>query len=69
MMMPDDSAIHAIILWLLTFLFFLRVLGQVLVAFFDVTFLPPMPYWYSGLLSYPVLLTSQILILMRRNQH
>ena len=29
---------------------FLRVLGQVLVAFFRVDFLPPMAEWYSGLI-------------------
>ena len=53
--------------WLLTtllFLFCLRVLGQVLVAFFGVTFLPPMEAWFSGLLPYPELLTSQILIIL-----
>jgi uncharacterized protein len=53
--------------WLLTtllFLFCLRVLGQILVAFFGVTFLPPMEEWMSGLLPYPELLTSQILIIL-----
>lgn len=53
--------------WLLTtllFLFCLRVLGQILVAFFGVTFLPPMEEWMSGLLPYPELLTSQILIII-----
>lgn len=43
--------------------FFLRVLGQALVAFFHVDFLPAMEHWYSGLLPYPLLLPSQILIL------
>jgi putative CocE/NonD family hydrolase len=54
-------------LWLLgtlLFLFCLRVLGQVLVAFFGVKFLPPMEEWFSGLLPYPELLTSQILIIL-----
>ncbi|MBD1876664.1 hypothetical protein H6F75_24555 [Nodosilinea sp. FACHB-131] len=50
-------------LWGLTLLFLLRVLGQVLVAFFQVPFLPPMAHWYSGLLPYPLLLPSQLLIL------
>lgn len=63
-MLQTDSFTHAVILWLLTFLFFLRVLGQILVAFFKVNVLPSMPHWYSGLLPYPLLLTSQILILM-----
>ena len=35
-----------------------------LVAFFGVTFLPPMREWYSGLIPYPVLLPIQILILL-----
>ena len=48
----------------LLFLFCLRVLGQILVAFFRVTFLPPMEEWFSGLLPYPELLTTQILIIV-----
>ena len=51
------------VLWVLLGLFCVRVLGQVLVAFFDVSFLPPMEEWYSGLIAYPYLLTSQILII------
>jgi hypothetical protein len=51
-------------LWLLLFLFCLRVLGQVLVAFWQVPFLPPMAEWYSGLLAYPWLLSSQLLIIV-----
>ena len=51
------------ILSILFFLFFLRVLGQFLVAFFNVGFLPPMEQWFSGLLPYPELLASQILII------
>jgi hypothetical protein len=41
-----------------------RVLGQLLVAFFSVSFLPPMEEWYSGALAYPPLLASQILIIL-----
>lgn len=47
----------------LLFLFCLRVLGQVLVAFLHVSFLPPMEEWMSGLVPYPELLTAQILII------
>jgi hypothetical protein len=47
----------------LLFLFCLRVIGQILVAFFNVSFLPPMEEWFSGLLPYPELLTAQILII------
>ena len=48
----------------LLFLFCLRVLGQILVAFSNVSFLPPMQEWFSGLLPYPELLTSQTLIIL-----
>lgn len=43
--------------------FFGRVLGQALVAFLSVPFLPPMDAWYSGLVPYGVLLPIQIVIL------
>ena len=55
---------YGLILSVLAFLFFLRVLGQVLVAFFDVRWLPAMAEWYSGLLAYPLLLPGQLLILV-----
>ena len=48
---------------MLAFLFFLRVVGQALVAFVGVTVLPPMSEWYSGLLPYRLLLPAQIAIL------
>jgi hypothetical protein len=51
------------VLVLLTALFAGRVLGQALVAFLGVGWLPPMEAWYSGLLPYPVLLPLQGLIL------
>lgn len=54
---------YAAVLWLLTGLFFLRVLGQVLVVFARVRFLPPMTEWYSGLIPYRVLLPTQVAIL------
>lgn len=52
------------VLWGLSGLFLLRVVGQVLVEFLGVTFLPPSPEWYSGLLPYWLLLPVQILILV-----
>jgi hypothetical protein len=55
---------YTAILWLLLFLFVLRVVGQALVAFFDVGFLPAMERWYSGLMPYPWLLLSQIFIIL-----
>ena len=33
-------------------------------AFGGVSFLPAMPHWYSGLLPYPLLLPSQLVILV-----
>jgi hypothetical protein len=51
------------VLWLLLALFVGRVLGQLLVAFFDVRFLPPMEAWYSGLMPYEYLLPSQLLLI------
>lgn len=55
---------YATVLWFLLFLFCLRVLGQALVAAFDVPFLPPMAQWYSGVIPYPILLPVQILIIV-----
>ena len=51
------------LLWLLLAAFALRVLGQLLVVAGVAPFLPPMDEWQSGLLPYPLLLVSQILIL------
>ena len=51
-------------LWALLALFVLRVAGQILVAFFDVKFLPPMEAWYSGLMPYRYLLPSQIALIV-----
>lgn len=44
-------------------LFLLRVLGQFCVARGRARFLPPMEQWQSGLLPYPALLASQIVML------
>jgi hypothetical protein len=62
--MPTDPRRLAPLLWALLGLFVLRVLGQVLVVFFNVGFLPPMQAWYSGLLAYEYLLPSQIVIIV-----
>lgn len=51
------------LLWMLLFAFCCRVLGQALVAFLQVTWLPPMEEWYSGLMAYPLLLPAQLLII------
>ena len=54
---------YGLIMSALTLLFFLRVAGQALVAFFHISFLPAMQEWYSGLIPYPVLLPIQCAIL------
>ena len=59
----EVSRRYAIVLGSLAVAFLGRVLGQALVAFFSVDFLPPMGEWYSGLVPYPVLLPIQIVIL------
>lgn len=51
------------VLWILLLLFACRVTGQLLVVAGLAPFLPPMDDWQSGLLPYPLLLMSQILIL------
>jgi hypothetical protein len=47
----------------LLLLFCLRVAGQLLVALYQVPFLPPMQEWQSGLLPYPVLVVCQFSII------
>jgi hypothetical protein len=65
--MPDPARhprpATAALLWALSFLFLLRVLGQAAVVFAGATWLPPMSEWQSGLLPYPALLASQAAIL------
>jgi len=50
-------------LWVLLALFTLRVAGQLGVVLHLAPFLPPMDQWQSGVLPYPVLLASQLVIL------
>lgn len=52
------------ILWICLVLFACRISGQVLVEFFEVTFLPPSKEWFSGIISYPILLVFQIAIIL-----
>lgn len=51
------------VLWLLTFLLSVRVLGQLLVVVRQPRWLPPMNQWQSGLVPYHVLLPCQIVVL------
>ena len=62
--MSGPASRSASVLCVLTVLFGVRVMGQALVAFFDVTWLPVMDAWFSGLLPYPVLFPIQIVILL-----
>jgi hypothetical protein len=48
----------------LTLLFLGRVLGQALVTFLPVHWLPATHEWHSGLMPYPILLTIQLLMLV-----
>ena len=52
------------LLWMLSFLFLLRVLGQAAVHFFAVEWLPGMEHWYSGLIEYRFLLPAQLIIFL-----
>ena len=52
------------ILWICLVLFACRVTGQILVEFFEATFLPPSKEWFSGIISYPILLVFQIAIIL-----
>jgi len=54
---------HGPLLALITALFAGRVLGQALVAFVGVTWLPPMQMWFSGVIPYPALFIIQLLLL------
>ena len=62
---PDRRRTRAYVvpLAVLTAAFFLRVVGQPLVVVAEPRWLPPMDWWQSGLLPYPVLLASQAAVL------
>ncbi|MCX6856229.1 MAG: hypothetical protein NTV80_15140 [Verrucomicrobia bacterium] len=59
-----SHTLRIILLWVCTLLFLFRVMAQILVGIYHPSFLPPWEAWYSGLLTYPWLLLSQLLILM-----
>lgn len=56
--------IYVILLWTCLLLFILRVLGQIFVAISQVSWLPPMGEWYSGVMPYYQLLPAQLTIMM-----
>ncbi len=51
------------LLALLSALFLLRVVGHILVVLRAPAWLPPMDQWYSGVLPYPHLLATQVVLL------
>jgi hypothetical protein len=53
---------HGPVLAFLTGLFLIRVLGQALVVFFSVDWLPASEHWFSGLIPYPPLLGIQLIL-------
>ncbi len=59
----DDPSTLAPLLWIALALFTLRVVGQLLVVTIAPQWLPPMNQWQSGLLAYPVLFASQLVII------
>jgi len=58
------KALYPWLMWLCLFLFVCRVLGQIYVGLYKPHWLPSWKEWYSGLLPYPWLLLSQVLIIM-----
>ncbi len=62
--MTSIVALYSLALWICLLLFVSRVLGQVYVGLYRPRWLPPWEEWYSGLLPYPWLLLSQVLIIM-----
>lgn len=51
------------VLYVCTFLFALRVIGQILVALYAPRWLPAMHHWYSELMPYRYLLPAQLVLL------
>lgn len=58
-----NAAAYATVLWVLLGLFVLRVIGQIPVMLWHPRWLPAAKEWYSGILSYPVLLPIQIVFI------
>jgi len=58
-----DPSVYSFFLTLFTVLLVARVIGQLVVVLCAPRWLPPMEQWQSGLLPYPVLLASQIVVL------
>jgi hypothetical protein len=59
----DISINYTLWLWIFTALFCFRITAQLLVANFEIGFLPPFDSWHSGTMPYLLLLFIQIVIL------
>jgi len=62
--LANTRHVYAWILFALWLLFCLRVLGQILVMYAGVSFLPRKEEWFSGLMPYPELLGSQVILVL-----
>ncbi len=62
-MVVRDPTLYSGFLVFFTLLLTGRVIGQLIVYLYAPRWLPPMEQWQSGLLPYPVLLTSQGVVL------
>jgi hypothetical protein len=60
----DRMRRYQLLLLALTFLFAVRVGGQLLVAYVQVDFLPPFERWASGLVPYPLLVAFQFVLIV-----
>jgi uncharacterized protein len=60
--MKDPTA-YSVVLWVFTLLLIGRVAGQLMVATVAPKWLPPMEQWQSGVVSYPVLVAGQAVVL------
>jgi hypothetical protein len=58
-----DPTVYGVFLWICTLLLIGRVAGQLIVATCAPRWLPPMEQWQSGVVSYPVLVAVQMVVL------
>ncbi len=59
----DRSSAYATALWVLVFLFCLRVIGQLIQLLSPVAWLPPLSAWQGSKLPYSILLACQLVII------
>ncbi len=61
--MKNELSIYIVVLTTVSLLFFLRIVAQLIQWLYPVGFLPQFDEWQSGVLPYPFLLFTQIVIL------